>query len=188
MLYEIQRELAEALRTRGCPLPVVYGPEPTQKLPSNERIVFQRQGQPEEMGFAQVTKRNPPGTGYKRWQGFAIRVHCQSTKKNARIQDHERRCDHVLDRIVACMVRVVAERGNSLEWTGGGWVRPEDMQAEENERGVFSGVVYELTGRVDRGVFDWETWPDSENPEGGKGDEAVVGTDFDIATELGDVT
>lgn len=187
MLYEISQELGAALRRRGVPdafSRVVYGPERTQGIPAKERLVFQRQGENDDIGDLRSVWRNPASTGFMRWQSFRIRVHAQSTKAGARIQDHERRCDHVVDRVMAALKEVVYARHNDIEFTGAGFVRPEDMQPEDQERGVFNGVCYEIRGRINRGVLDFASWPTTEAPEGGAAEEAVVGTDFDIATAL----
>lgn len=179
MIYEVARELETALRDKGVPLPVVYGPEPTRGDSQRERIVVQRTE--DDFGPLRSQWTNPRGKGLAILQGVTIRIYARSPMGGSRIHDHERRAYHVLDRIIVALDKVVRSRKNNVAITAGGIVPPVDVTTDGATQTPWPGVVYELRLTVDRGVFD-RTWPTAADPNGGIADEAVVGIDVTLIT------
>lgn len=163
MIYEITKELRAALKSRGVPFPVLYGPERTQSAAMvAERIVIQRAE--DSTGPARSVHRNPKLRGV-RLQGVMIRIYARSGLAGAAVHDHERRAEAVLDRVQAVLSLIAAGRRNALEWGAGKFLLPEDLEASE----TWPGAVYELACSIERGIFDtdWQGEAQPEAPLGG---------------------
>lgn len=177
MIYTISRELDAALQDKGVPFRVVYGPERTDALPNRERIVMERG--PDGAPVMRGTKGNPGSTLMARSQGVTLRVYARSPISGAQQQDHERRADHVVDRITIALERIVRVRRNVFTQVGAGFRKPEDVALELNWPSPWPGVVYEMQCQIDRGVFD-RAWPTAETPEGAIAEEVTIGTDVTV--------
>lgn len=164
MIYEIFKELSSELAARKVPLELVYGPESTTSTSlTRQRIVVQRDDSRPEQWRPAVGKRTNPPTIALRPMACVALVYAQSTVTGARVQDHERLCDTIVDKLVAALRTVILKRHSV-------WHEPigKLLSAEELDlRGmaVWPGKVYELTFDIDRGVTD-TNWDSAAAPTG----------------------
>ncbi len=183
MLYEISKEVAAALAYRQVPVAVVFGPE---RAPANtrERIVFEHDDAGDSFAVTSIAG-NPPRT-IVRWQAVKVRIYAQDPSAGARIQDHRRRCEAILDRVLVCLNLVVSARKNQWKAVGGTFVNAEDLTKSE----TWPGAVYELRVQIDRAVFD-RKWDGSARPEVtivAPGDDSGVHVVNSTDATLGDET
>lgn len=180
MIYEITKEVAAELRTKGVPFPVHYGPEPTEGGTTKERIVVRRSADAiiaTPGGGGRNSTESPKTATIAVNQGVTIRIYARNPVTGARVQDHERRCEHVRDRVIVAFDRIVRGRRNRITWASAEYVTPED--ADPDQKAPFVGVVYELKCFVDRAVAD-RSWPSAEFPQGSALDEVAIGPDPDV--------
>jgi hypothetical protein len=180
LVYEITKEVAAELRAKGVPLPVHYGPEATDGAPMRERIVVRRA--PDAIiatpgGGGRNSTESPKTATIAVNQGVSIRIYARNPAAGARVQDHERRCEHVRDRVIVAFDRIVRGRRNRITWASAEYITPEDANPEQTA--PFVGVVYELQCFVDRGIAD-RSWPSADFPQGAALDEVTIGPDPDV--------
>lgn len=162
MLHEIAVELGARLRALGCPVPVVDGPEPTKTTTgARERIVLEHDDAGDRFDSAQA-QRGTPTHVRARVVAAKATIYAQSTKAGAHDFEHRRRCEHTLDLVIAGLNDVIAARKNRVEFTGGRFVKAEDLTRSE----VIPGAIYELTFTFDRAVraqrWDYDLAPTLE--------------------------
>lgn len=150
MIYDVAKIIATEIAARGCPLPVVYGPE---RMPSGaeSRIVIERpRSLGDTTGPPRVTKNNPPRRAERKIVG-KVRVYARSTVDGARVNEHEALADQAVDLVIVAFEIAVARLRLATATIGaGGFV--DDPAAE-----AWAGVTYEFPITVQRSVFD-RTW------------------------------
>jgi len=177
MLYEIQKELGEQLVSRGCPIPVVYGPERVDTsagLTTSERIVLQYDRDGGD-GFAPGKQRKQnPKQRYIVLTGSTCRIYAADAVTNPAVQDHERRALMIRDMILNALDPVVkgGDRNQGLTIVSGGLLTADQLE----QRGLkqWPGVVYEMRLEIHRGTVDVD-W------DGGALSEITFGDGDDIS-------
>lgn len=150
MIHDILVALQTRLRAKGCPVPVVMGPEPTQTTTgARERIVVERLYEPEVFDHVRGQHGNPKHIG-NRHPKVKIGIFAQSAKTGALTFEHESRVDHIVDVVWACMDRVAREDLQIAMSLNGQFLRPEDLAQSAR----LPGAAYEMTLEVLRAVRD----------------------------------
>ncbi len=152
MLHAIYLELQEALKARGVPFDVLYGPFPAP-VPGSSAIVFdvdattKGQFRPAPSG----APRNPSVILQRALPGV-VRVYAQSTKDGAADWDHRRVAERVVDQIVASLRRICVARREQIDFQSAGLMSAQEL----DEAGIqtWPGVVHETKFQVWRGVTD----------------------------------
>lgn len=188
MIYEISREVAAELVTRGCPLPVVYGPERVNAgALTRSRIVFERDRQggdavkaPPSRVQRTATVNSTPTRApivLARALGVIVRVWASSTVAGAAVQDHEAEAEAAADQVLVALRKAIAVRHTLWGVTSARYLDAASLAAagiRVDGLESWPGVVYELRLTIDRGVFD-SVWS-------GAGAETVT-----LGTEAGQV-
>jgi len=165
MIHEIGVELGAQISAKGCPFPVVDGPEyrPTTTF-ARERIVIEHNPssgdaftQPGEGARHQADLN--PRTLMSRVIGVKITIYAKSPTRAAIYWEHKRRAEQVLDMVLCGLYKVVKIRKNLLSVKSGKFVLPDDLKESETP----GGAVYELLITVDRGVAD-RNWDGTAGP------------------------
>lgn len=152
MIHEIGRELDAYLIARKCPVRVYDGPAVGETSLGSEYITIERAGGD---SFATVRSQRPNPTHVcTRSIGVLITIRCQSTAPGALSFEHYRRCEHVIDFVLAGLREVITARKNGFAFQSGEFVDVEDLAKSEN---VY-GAKYELRLTIDRGVHVWKSW------------------------------
>lgn len=172
MLYQIASELGQALKAKGVPFPVVFGPEPTAPITgSYERIVFEHPiDEKRDTVTAPRSVHRNPRMPLMRLQAARVRIFARSPLAGARWHDHAERAEEVLDRVLAELDAIVRGRRNVLTYGGGGFVSLVDEKGTQ----VWSSAIYELDITIDRGV-ERRTWAGDANEEVSIGAVAAPG-------------
>lgn len=179
MIHEIGVELSAKLKARGCPLPVVDGPERTgTSTGSRERIVIEYDENAGDRFGAVRSQRQNPKHRFTRAQGAKITIYAQSGAAGALEFEHRRRASHVLDLVLVAMDEVAIARTNAWAPTGGKFFTPVDMAMSE----VIAGAAYELTFTFDRAVFT-QTWAGDVQPQTTLGPDGVSITNTTNVTQ-----
>lgn len=163
MIYEIARELAAALRKRGCPVPLVYGPEgmrPTSIGHSRIMVERPRVRSGDLWGEAKTHPANPRVTGM-RSVPMLITVYASSTLAGAREQDHARLMDQILDVLQASLREVLGKRHAFWRVVSAGMPSPVEIDMSGIEQ--WTGAVYELRINVDRTMTE-TNWKGEARP------------------------
>lgn len=157
MLHAITLELKAALTARGCPVPVFYGPErPADAATNKPRIVLQYDRDKGDNYSTASSQRSNPKLAFVRAKGCLCRIFAQSNVAGAAVQNHEREADQIADHVQVCLDTIVRNRHTRWSITGGKFMSADDL-AMRGE--TWTGVVYEFTFSIDRGVSDvtWRT-------------------------------
>lgn len=158
MIHEIAVELREALRTNGCPVPVVDSRDASERGQANavprERIVVGRViGEPEPIVGPKGTGRNPIHIR-DRHLAAKVTIWAQSPKPGALSFEHERRCDTIADQVIGQLVKVLSARKNGgYAIAAGRLIEAEDANGAE----IPNFAVYEIPFTVPRAV-EIRTW------------------------------
>lgn len=154
MLYELTKEVAAELQAKGCPYPVVYGPERTDAILSlsTSRIVFERDRQQGDGLELHTRARTEPRMVATRPISAIVTVYAQATVAGAMTHEHERIADQVIDKLIVALRKRAAARRTLWRTTSSRMLDAEQINARGLER--WAGVVYELRFEIDRGVFD----------------------------------
>lgn len=176
MIYEITKELAAELESRGVPLPVVYGPEKNASTAINRsRIVLERDRQNGDQSLGPRSQQKNPALANVRAMGCVLRVFAQSTLAGANVWDHERLADQAIDRIEIALRKVITKRRTAYRITSARLLSAQDLELLDLK--TWPGVVYELRFQVDRGVLD-TSWQGEALPTAtiGPGGVAIDGS------------
>lgn len=164
MIYEISREVAASLKARGCPFPVIYGPEPrgpTAAGFARSRIVFERdRARGDNSAPARSEHRNPKMHGI-RALGAVVRIFAAATKVGSTLHDHEFIADQAADLSIVAIRKTVSAMQTLLSWGPAGFLSADALNL--HGLGEWPGVVYELRFAVDRGIYD-RTWQGDAEP------------------------
>ena len=152
MIYSITRELETALKAKGVPLPVVYGPERSGTALTRPRIVVERDRQAGDVvkWSPRVPMRNPRAVD-RRMQGVQIRIYAKSDLSGAGVWDHERIADHSVDAILVALRGIIESRKNEIAVQSSRFLNAAEL---DETLQTWPGVVYEIKLQIDRGVFE----------------------------------
>ena len=161
MIHEIGIELQTKLRSAGCPLSVVDGPEPTKTATwGRERIVIERAGG-DKFGHAISQAKNPKHRMTQQ-TGAKLTIYAQSVRAGALHFEHERRAQHVLDLVLVALSEIQSLRKGRDAFIpdSGDFITPPDLEASERR----GGAVYELRFTVPRAIAV-QTWAGDARPQ-----------------------
>lgn len=155
MIYSIAQEVATALKAKGVPYPVIYGPERGPRSMTETRIVIERDRRANETLEAPHKRVPNPKMIFVRWLPITARVFAYSPVNGPMTHDHEREADLLVDPLTVAIHTVVRERGNQYRITSAHLLNEDELKLAGLEQ--WPGVVYELKLQIDRGVND-VTW------------------------------
>lgn len=159
MMHELALELATELRSVGCPLPVVDGPEASSTATwGRERIVVEHATG--DRFTAPLSQRPTPKHRFVRVVASKITIFAQSPRAGALLWEHRRRAEHVLDLVLCAMAKIL--RRNQFTTGTGGFVDPPDAQGTQTR----AGAVYELSWTMARAVIHqaWDGTLEATSP------------------------
>jgi hypothetical protein len=157
MLGRIRAELQTALRSRGVPVVVEYGPVVTSRMGELADIVVLEHDPAGDAVGAPKAIGGIPRRRFSYTQRFIARVHGKSTAPGSRRQDHETRCNRIVEQVLIGLDDVIRGSGTTWRCTGGRFA-PFAAAGEQPQ-----GASYELRFEVDAGVFD-RVWSDADPP------------------------
>jgi len=170
MIREIAAELQVILRTQKCPVPVFEGPEPTETTTwGRERVVIEHDVNGRDSFIGPRSQGLNPRLAQVRIQALTATIYVQSAKAGARVFEHRRRANAVLDQIVAGLLDIGALRRNDVVFTGGKFFTPKDLEGTD----VPGGAAYELTFTFERGITK-ANFVDAKQPEALPGQYGVA--------------
>lgn len=190
MLYEIAKEIAEELKAKGVPHPVIYGPERGTGSVAETRVVIERDRYGnDEIGSPTARPANPRMVGV-RWLACMATIYAQSTIPGPGVQDHERVADQLVDKLTIALHKVIRVRKNQYRITRSKFLNAEELEVLQIEN--WPGVVYQIDFAIDRGVFDttWAGEAKAERKLGGTGGVSMSTTldaDGEATTDAGDL-
>lgn len=156
MIAEITGELRDALRARGHAIPVLYEHErasnATRLSVSEARIVVDRDREAGDRTVPVMSQRWNPQMVAIRQCGVVVRIFARSGKSGARLVDHERACEALVDAVTVALYGVVKVRRTSFQISRQGYVAGDRLVAIQPE--AWPGVLYELALTIDRAVSD----------------------------------
>ena len=150
MIHEIFVQLRTALKAKGVPFELVYGPTQVAPKVGATRIQMLRDYDAGDQVLPSLSQHRNPRVFAARGMGALVRVHAQNTVAGAQRHDHERIADLIVDQVQVELYKIV--RAAKTMWR----VTRAGLVADTTTDG-WSGVVYELHFQVDRGVRD-VTW------------------------------
>lgn len=156
MLYNISKDVAADLDARKFPWRVGYGPSPEVSL-NDPRVIFERlRGRGSDSSDDSLSRPRNPTMISTRHLGGKITIYAKSNAEGARVIEHERDMDKMVDMVTTSLHKVAQTRRNPLTIVSMGTLSEDDLEA----RGIttWSGVAYEILFTVGRGVTvtDWE--------------------------------
>lgn len=159
MIHEVGVDLGAQLASKGCPFPVVDGPEfrPTVTY-ARERVVIEHDPVGDNFTPRHRADTNPR-TRLTRNTGVRVTIYAKHPSAGAIYWEHVRRAEHVLDLVLVGLDVVAKKRQNLVVFRSGKFVYPEDLKASETP----GGAAYELLLTFDRGVAD-RNWDYSAGP------------------------
>lgn len=138
----------DAVKAKGMPYVMEYGPAPVPAAIGGTRVVFQR-----ERGVGETLK--PPRSNHRNPRMFMtrglpilVRIHAQSTLVGARMHNHEEVADAIASQVIPEVHKAVRAFGTDWLPTFTGFVENTDVPDG------WQGVTYEIKFTVDDGVFD----------------------------------
>lgn len=163
MLYEIQREIAADLTTRGVPFPCNYGPDKAGAAAlTRSRIVIDVDDElGDEFAAAMKAGRNPTMRAVL-WQGAFCRIFVRSDEGAARVHEHRRLAMQAVRMVYVALEKSVAARHNRFRIASAKFLNATELQLRGIEN--WPGVVYELRFAVDSAVND-TNWVGDAKPE-----------------------
>ena len=159
MMDEVFVLLRDALKAKGVPFDVIYGPTQVAPAVGATRIQFMRDYDSGDTVLPGRGRFANPRMFAVRAMGGMVRIHAQSTIKSAQRYDHEKLADAIVDQLQVELYKIA--RNAKTEWrvVRAGFV--VDTTLPEG----WQGVVYELRFQIDRGVND-VSWVGAKAPEG----------------------
>lgn len=145
-MHELALELATELRSVGCPLAVVEGPEPSDTATwGRERIVIRYDAG--DRFTSPRSQRPTPKHRFDRVVACKLTIYAQSPRAGTMVWEHRRRAEHVLDLVLCALAEIL--RRNQFTPVSGGFVDPPDAQGTQTR----AGAVYELSWTMGRAVI-----------------------------------
>lgn len=161
MIHELGQELHVALRSKGVPVAVINGPEPTTTTTwARERIVleFDKDGT-DSFGDIRSLQTNPRHR-YTAVEACKLTLYVQSPSVGATTFEHRARAKRLRDEILVAMDLVAAQRRNRWRPLSGAFEDPPDLEKSERP----AGAVYVLKFSIEQAVRDL-TWAGAAQPE-----------------------
>lgn len=154
MIYELSRDLEAMLRARSYPYRVHYGPniaQQAQRQSHDPRIIVERaRGQSDTVRAPQGNRPNARAK-YVRELAAQITIYAKSSLPGARVSDHERECERIIDAVIVALYNWGAEgRAGAIGYTSAQYLTAADRDDVES----WPGVVYVLQISVPRGVSE----------------------------------
>ena len=157
MLHAIASELTTALAAKGVPFQVYYSDAPQAHGISWRRIVLDEDTDGGDGFKPQACQnRNPKSPGTLS-VGVVLRVWAESNVHGAMGHNHREMARQVVDLLLVAIDEVCRTRAQPWTWKSGKFLKPEQIDPSLQGMRPASGVVYEIRGSIDRGVFD-RTW------------------------------
>ena len=148
MIHAIFVSLRDALKTKGVPFEVVYGPKPVPMAVGATRIqVLRDYNVPEQIGAPRAPGVNPKRVAIRSVPGV-VRIFARSTVSGASFGEHEELADAIADQVQSELHKIVRSIPTLYAITYAGLTNNQDVPDG------WAGVVYELRFTVDRGVRD----------------------------------
>ena len=155
MIYLYTREVRENLARRRYPYhrSIEFGPERLKREGTvhNAIVVMHDEDSGDAFAATSAPQRNPRRIR-ERWVGVRVLVYATSGKSGAGRHDHIEEAEKVLDLIITATEEVVVGSGQFYRLTGGRFLRPEELAAEQLPE-TPSGVVYQLQLSIARAVL-----------------------------------
>lgn len=148
MIHEIGTELEELLKARGCPLPVVDGPEFNLTAWGKDRVVIETAGGDAFIPVKRIS-HNPKRFAIRRI-GVQIRVFARVDRAGAQPFEHRRKTDHALDLVYVALEKIAKTRGNEFTLRTTDYYTPPDIAPSD----VPNGCAYQMQLFWDRSVDD----------------------------------
>lgn len=167
MIYTITTEVATALTAKGVPYPVIYGPERAPASVNETRVVIERDRRATDSFAAPMSPKLNPRRFALRWQAVQVWIYAQSTLPGARVEDHERVAEQLVDKLTIALTRAVRTRDNQLRFASAHYLG--DAELEQLGLETWQGVVYQISCEISRSVddTDWVNAKASEATMGG---------------------
>ncbi len=173
MLHAIAAELTTALATRDVPFKVHYSDAPEASGISWLRIVLDEDMDAgDSFSAPSCQHRNPPSVGTLA-VGAVFRIWAVSEVRGATAHNHRAMARQMLDHLLVALDQVGKSRVNVWRWKSGKFLKPEAIDPLLAGMRNISGVVYELRGTFDRGVFG-KTWQGEIQPTVTVGPDGAV--------------
>lgn len=165
MIRELAVELGKYLKTQGCPIPVIDGPELHATTTwGRERVVVEHDlDGTDSFGPVRSQHSNPKAVAVRN-QAVKATIYVQSAGAAARVFEHRRRANNVLDQVLGGLRTISAERKNQIQLSSGRFFVPEDLEGAA----VHAGAAYELKFTFERTV-PFETFQGEIQPEAAPG-------------------
>ncbi len=161
MIHEIGRELEAALLAQGCPFKVVDGPEAVSPVTYRDaRVVIQYDEDADDSYVTPKSQSINPRMYAVCKAAIKVTIYAQSAAAGAASFEHRRRASKVRDMVLVSLVAIAATRKNAIEFKGGRFVQPSDLERSE----VVAGATYELKFTFERGIVA-RTWAGAIRPE-----------------------
>lgn len=162
MIYEITKEVATELASKGYPFDVIYGPERAPVVLTKPRIVIERDRQGSDPTKAPKARTPNPKMMFVRGIACVCRIFAKSNLPGAGVHEHERQADQAADKLTIALFRAIRKRFTECE------IQPAQMLSADALKyaglEAWPGVVYEIKFSVDRGVYD-TNWVGEKAPE-----------------------
>jgi hypothetical protein len=152
MIYEIAKEIATELATKGCPYRVVYGPERGAQTVASPRFVVERNRDATDDILSPRSRPVNPRMVALRVLACRCRVFAKSNLAGAGVHDHERVADQMVDRFTVALNKAVRVRCTTYRVTRAKLLGADELGLYGLE--TWPGVVYTIEFEIDRGVYD----------------------------------
>ena len=147
MTHEVFVLMRAALKAKGVPFEILYGPPQVPLKVGDTRIEFFRDyATGDSLDAPRGVHRNPRMVR-RRLVAVCVRIFARSTLTGARRHDHEDLADQLADMVTVALHDIAREQRIPLQIQRGGFAQDETTDG-------WAGVVYELRFKVERGVFD----------------------------------
>lgn len=149
MIDALYVPLRDALKAKGVPFEVVYGPTQVPPGVGGSRIQLLSDAQGDAPIAGRGRFQNPRVVAARLSAGL-LRVHAKDTREGAMRRDHEALANRIVDQLQTELYRVVSRAKSLLHVTRLGFV------ADDTTDG-WAGCVYEMRFQVERPAYD-TTW------------------------------
>lgn len=147
MTHEVFVLMRAALKAKGVPFEITYGPQPVPDKVGGTRIEMFRDYQAgDTLAPARAVHRNPRMVR-SRLVSAVVRIFARATVKGAQRHDHERLADQLADMVIVALHDISREQRTPMQITRAGLVSDDTTDG-------WAGVAYELRVTLERGVFD----------------------------------
>lgn len=155
MIHTICLRLAAALKAKGVPFDVVYGPSPVPSTVGATRVYVMRDYGADEALQPPRARKEAPRMFAVRGVPMLVRIFARATAESAMLAEHEALADALADQVQTELHKIIRAIPTLYALTRAGLV--SDMETTDG----WAGAVYEIRLTVDRGVFDTLWIPDT---------------------------